>query len=210
MVAIIIVAVIVGIVVLAGLVLAGMYNGLVRARVRTREAWSGIDVQLKRRANLIPNLVETVKGYAGHERETFENVTRARSMLQQAGTAPDAAQANNFLTQTLRSLFAVSERYPDLKANQNFLDLQSELSDIEEKIAFARQFYNRNVMSYNSRIQTFPNVMMANMFGFERFEFFEVEEEARAVPEVSFARPPAEPPSAPPSASEPPASPPEA
>jgi LemA protein len=207
MIVIIIVAVIL---VLVGLVLAGMYNGLVRARVRTREAWSGIDVQLKRRANLIPNLVETVKGYAGHERETFENVTRARAMLQQAGTAPDAAQANNFLTQTLRSLFAVSERYPDLKANQNFLDLQSELSDIEEKIAFARQFYNRNVMSYNTRIQTFPNVMMAGMFGFERFEFFEVEEEARAVPEVSFSRPPAEPPSAPPSASEPPASPPKA
>ena len=208
--AIIIVAVIIGIVVLIGLVLAGMYNGLVRARVRTREAWSGIDVQLKRRANLIPNLVETVKGYAGHERETFENVTRARSMLQQAGTAPDAAQANNFLTQTLRSLFAVSERYPDLKANQNFLDLQNELSDIEEKIAFARQFYNRNVMSYNTSIQTFPNVMMAGMFSFERFEFFEVEEEARAVPEVSFSQPPAEPPPAPPSASEPPASPPEA
>ncbi len=216
MVAIIIVAVIVGIVVLAGLVLAGMYNGLVRARVRTREAWSGIDVQLKRRANLIPNLVETVKGYAGHERETFENVTRARAMLQQAGTAPDAAQANNFLTQTLRSLFAVSERYPDLKANQNFIELQRELSDIEEKIAFARQFYNRNVMSYNTRIQTFPNVVMAGMFGFERFEFFEVEEEAREVPEVSFSRPPATPPSAPeppatpPSPSEPPASPPEA
>lgn len=210
MVVIIIVAVIV---VLIGLVLVGMYNGLVRARVRTREAWSGIDVQLKRRANLIPNLVETVKGYAGHERETFENVTRARSMLQQAGTAPDAAQANNFLTQTLRSLFAVSERYPDLKANQNFLDLQQELSDVEEKIAFARQFYNRNVTSYNTRIQTFPNVMMAGMFGFERFEFFEVEEEARAVPEVSFSKPPAappsEPPSAPPSASEPPASPPQ-
>ena len=207
MIVIIIVAVIVGIV---GLVLVGMYNGLVRARVRTREAWSGIDVQLKRRANLIPNLVETVKGYAGHERETFENVTRARSMLQQAGTAPDAAQANNFLTQTLRSLFAVSERYPDLKANQNFLDLQNELSDIEEKIAYARQFYNRNVMNYNTRIQTFPNVMMAGMFGFERFEFFEVEEEARAVPEVSFSQPPSPPPSAPPSASEPPASPPQA
>ncbi len=211
MVVIIIIAVIVGIV---GLVLVGMYNGLVRARVRTREAWSGIDVQLKRRANLIPNLVETVKGYAGHERETFENVTRARSMLQQAGTAPDAAQANNFLTQTLRSLFAVSERYPDLKANQNFLDLQSELSDIEEKIAYARQFYNRNVTSYNTRIQTFPNVMMAGMFGFERFEFFEVEEEARAVPEVSFSQPPSAPPSAPPPApppaSEPPTAPPEA
>ncbi len=208
MVAIIIVAVIVGIVVLAGLVLAGMYNGLVRARVRTREAWSSIDVQLKRRANLIPNLVETVKGYAGHERETFENVTRARAMLQQAGTAPDAAQANNFLTQTLRSLFAVSERYPDLKANQNFIELQRELSDIEEKIAFARQFYNRNVMSYNTRIQTFPNVVMANMFGFERFEFFEVEEEAREVPEVSFSQPRAEPPATPPSAPEPPATPP--
>ncbi len=203
---IIVVAVVIG---LIGFVLVGMYNGLVRARVRTREAWSGIDVQLKRRANLIPNLVETVKGYAGHERETFENVTRARAMLQQAGTAPDAAQANNFLTQTLRSLFAVSERYPDLKANQNFLDLQQELSDIEEKIAFARQFYNRNVMSYNTRIQSFPDMVMANMFGFLRFEFFEAEEEAREVPDVSFARP-AEPPSAPPSSSEPPASPPEA
>ncbi len=207
---IIVIAVVIG---LIALVLVGMYNGLVRARVRTRDAWSGIDVQLKRRANLIPNLVETVKGYAGHERETFENVTRARAMLQQAGTAPDAAQANNFLTQTLRSLFAVSERYPDLKANQNFLDLQQELSDIEEKIAFARQFYNRNVMSYNTRIQSFPDMVMANMFGFLRFEFFEAEEGARAVPEVSFApsaEPPAEPPATPPSASEPPASPPEA
>ena len=207
---VIVVAVIAGIVVLIGLVLAGMYNGLIRARVRTREAWSGIDVQLKRRANLIPNLVETVKGYAAHERETFENVTRARAMLQQAGTAAKAAEANNFLTQTLRSLFAVSERYPDLKANQNFLDLQQQLSDVEEKIAYARQFYNRNVMSYNTRIQTFPNVVMANMFGFLRFEFFEAEEEAREVPEVSFAPPPAEPPASPPSASEPPASPPEA
>ncbi len=205
---VIVVAVIAGIVVLVGLVMAGMYNGLIRARVRTREAWSGIDVQLKRRANLIPNLVETVKGYAAHERETFENVTRARAMLQQAGTAAKAAEANNFLTQTLRSLFAVSERYPDLKANQNFMKLQQELSDVEEKIAYARQFYNRNVMSYNTRIQTFPNVVMANMFGFERFEFFEAEEGAREVPGVSFA-PPAEPPATPPPASEPPASTPE-
>ncbi len=206
MVAIIVVVVIVGIIVLLGLVMVGMYNGLVRARVRTREAWSGIDVQLKRRADLVPNLVETVKGYAAHERETFENVTRARAMLQQAGTAREAAEANNFLTQTLRSLFAVAEQYPDLKANQNFLELQRELSDIEEKIAYARQFYNRNVMSYNTSIQTFPNVMMANMFGFVQFEFFEAEEEAREVPEVSFA-PPAEPPATPP-ASEPPISPP--
>lgn len=205
---VIVVGVIVGIIVLIAFVLVGMYNGLVRARVRTREAWSGIDVQLKRRANLIPNLVETVKGYAAHERETFEEVTRARSMVEQAGDVGSAADANNVLTGALRHLFAVAEGYPDLKANQNFLDLQQELSDLEEKIAFARQFYNRNVMSYNTRIQTFPNVMMANMFGFLRFEFFEAEEEAREVPEVSFARG-AESPATPPSASEPPASTPE-
>jgi LemA protein len=210
MAAIIAIGVIVGIVVIIVLVLVGMYNGLVRARVRTREAWSGIDVQLKRRANLIPNLVETVRGYAAHERQTFENVTRARAMLEQAGTAAEAAQANNFLTQTLRSLFAVAENYPELKANQNFLDLQNELSDIEEKIAYARQFYNRNVSTYNTRIQTVPNVVIANMFGFKPFEFFEAEEEAREVPEVSFAPPPApaEPPASPPAPPEPPASPP--
>jgi LemA protein len=206
---IIVVAVIVGIIVLIAVVLVAMYNGLVRARVRTREAWSGIDVQLKRRANLIPNLVETVKGYAAHERGTFEEVTRARSMVEQAGDVGSAAEANNMLTGALRHLFAVAERYPDLKANQNFLDLQQELSDLEEKIAFARQFYNRNVMSYNTRIQTFPTVVMANMFGFLRFEFFQAEEEAREAPEVSFV-PGAEPPATPPSSSEPPASPPEA
>jgi LemA protein len=213
MAAIIAIGVIVGIIVIIGLVLAGIYNGLVRARVRTREAWSGIDVQLKRRANLIPNLVETVRGYAAHERQTFENVTRARAMLEQAGTAGEAAQANNVLTQTLRSLFAVAENYPELKANQNFLDLQNELSDIEEKIAYARQFYNRNVSAYNTSIQTVPNVVVANMFGFQRFEFFEAEEEAREVPEVSFAPPPAPaepPPTSPPAPPEPPASPPEA
>jgi LemA protein len=212
MAAVIAIVVIVGIVVLIALVLVGIYNGLVRSRVRTREAWSGIDVQLKRRASLIPNLVETVKGYAAHERQTFENVTRARAMLQQAGTAAEAAQANNFLTQTLRSLFAVAENYPELKANQNFLDLQNELSDIEEKIAYARQFYNRNVSTYNTRIQTVPNVVVANMFGFKPFDFFEAEEEAREVPEVSFAPPPApaEPPASPPAPPEPPASPPEA
>jgi LemA protein len=215
---IIVIAVIVGIIVLIGLLLAGIYNGLIRSRVRTREAWSGIDVQLKRRADLIPNVVETVRGYAAHERQTFENVTRARAMLQQAGTAAEAAQANNFLTQTLRSLFAVAENYPELKANQNFLDLQSQLSDIEEKIAFARQFYNRNVSDYNTRIQTFPSVMVANMFGFQPFEFFEAEEEGREVPEVSFAPPPAtappasseQSPTSPPAPPEPPASPPEA
>jgi len=187
-------------------IVIGMYNGLVRARLRVREAWSGIDVQLKRRTDLVPNLVETVKGYASHEREVLENVTRARSMLQQAGSPGQAAEANNMLTQTLRSLFAVAEAYPDLKANQNFLDLQNELTDTEDKIAYARQFYNRNVLSYNTSIATFPNVMLAGMFGFKDEEFFEAEEEARQDIRVSFAAPPAATPAAPPTP--PPASPP--
>ena len=182
----IILLVLLGVVVLAGLVLLGMYNGLVRARVRAREAWSGIDVQLKRRASLIPNLVETVKGYAAHEQEVLENVTRARAMLEQAGGAAQAAQADNVLTGALRSLFAVSENYPQLRANENFLALQKELSDVEEKIAFARQFYNRNVMVFNTRIQVFPSVIIANMFNFERFDFFETEEAAREDIQVSF------------------------
>ena len=189
------------VVILLVFIVIGMYNGLVRARLRVKEAWSGIDVQLKRRTDLIPNLVETVKGYATHEKDTLENVTRARAMLQQAGTPAQAAEANNMLTQTLRSLFAVAEAYPDLKANQNFLDLQNELSDIEEKIAYARQFYNTNVLSYNEKTATFPTVIFANMFNFEPAEFFEVEEGERAVPRVSFASPPATPPAAPPAAS---------
>ena len=186
LVVLIVLLVILGGVVLAGLVMLGMYNGLIRSRVRTREAWSGIDVQLKRRASLIPNLVETVKGYASHEREVLENVTRARSMLEQAGGAAQAAQADNVLTGALRSLFAVSENYPQLRANENFLALQKELADIEEKIAFARQFYNRNVMDFNTRIQVFPSAIIANMFNFERFEFFEAEETAREDVQVSF------------------------
>jgi LemA protein len=186
-------------------IIIGMYNGLVRARLRVREAWSGIDVQLKRRASLIPNLVETVKGYAAHEKETLENVTRARAMLQQAGSPHEAAQANNMLTQTLRSLFAVAEAYPDLKANQNFLELQRELSDIEEKIAYARQFYNTNVLSYNEKTATFPTVVFANMFNFEPAEFFEAEEEAREDVRVSFSNPPATPPATSPPAAPPPA-----
>ena len=173
-------------VVLMALMMLGIYNGLIRSRVRTREAWSGIDVQLKRRADLVPNLVETVKGYASHERETFENVTRARAMLEQAGGPAQAAQADNQLTQALRSLFAVAENYPQLRANENFLALQRELSDIEEKIAYARQFYNRNVTDFNTKVQVFPNVMIAGMLNFERFEFFEAEEGAREAPQVSF------------------------
>jgi len=185
----IILAVIAVVAVLIVLWVIGMYNGLVQSRLRVREAWSGIDVQLKRRASLIPNLVETVKGYAQHEREVFENVTRARSMLQQAGTPEQAAEANNMLTQTLRSLFAVAENYPDLKANENFLDLQNELSDIEEKIAYARQFYNANVLSYNEKTATFPTLIFANMFNFKPAEFFEAEEEAREDVKVSFSTP---------------------
>jgi LemA protein len=185
---IIVLAVVLGIVGLFALFLLFTYNGLVRSRVRCREAWSGIDVQLRRRASLVPNLVETVKGYAAHEREVLENVTRARAMLEQAGGAAQAAQADNALTQALRSLFAVAENYPQLRANENFLALQSELSDIEEKIAFARQFYNRNVLDFNTRIEVFPNVLIANMFNFQPFEFFETEEGTREDVQVSFSR----------------------
>ena len=151
-----------------------------------KTAWAQVENQLQRRFELIPNLVETVKGYASHEREVLENVTRARSMLEQAGSAGQAAQADNVLTGALRSLFAVSENYPQLRANENFLELQRELSDIEEKIAFARQFYNRNVVDFNTRIQVFPSVIIANMFNFERFDFFEAEEAAREDVQVSF------------------------
>jgi LemA protein len=186
---IIVLAVLLGVVLLFGLILLGIYNGLIRSRIRCREAWSGIDVQLKRRSSLIPNVVETVKGYAAHEREVLENVTRARAQLDQAGSPGQAAQADNALTQTLRSLFAVAENYPQLKANENFLALQKELSDVEEKIAFSRQFYNRNVMDFNSRIQVFPNVLIAHTFNFAPFEFFEAEEAARGDVKVSFTTP---------------------
>jgi LemA protein len=185
----IVVGVVVALVVIVGFILVGMYNGLVQARLRVKEAWSGIDVQLKRRASLIPNLVETVKGYAAHERETLENVTAARAQLQQAGSPGAAAEANNMLTQTLRSLFAVAEAYPDLKANENFMHLQQELADTEDKIAYARQFYNTNVLSYNTKTQTFPTLIFAGMFNFEQEEFFEAEEEAREDVRVSFTTP---------------------
>jgi len=190
--AIIVLVVIVGIVVLLGLFLAGMYNGLIRSRVRVNEAWSGIDVQLKRRASLIPNLVETVKGYAAHEREVFERVTEARAALERAGGAKEATEANNMMTGALRHLFAVAENYPQLRASENFMDLQNELTDTEEKIAFARQFYNRNVMDFNTRILVFPTVAIARMMNLQPFDFFGTEEEAREDVKVSFsASPPA-------------------
>jgi LemA protein len=178
--------IIVGILVVLFIALWSIYNGLVSARLRVREAWSGIDVQLKRRSSLIPNLVETVKGYAAHERETLEAVTRARAMLDNAKTPAQAAQADNILTGALRSLFAVSEAYPDLKANENFMHLQRELTDAEDKIAYSRQFYNANVRNYNQKTQVFPNVFVARMFGFVPEEFYEAEETARQDVRVDF------------------------
>ncbi len=164
----------------------GTYNGLVTIRQRVKEAWSGIDVQLKRRASLVPNLVETVKGYAAHEKTVFENVTKARAALMSAGSPQQAAQADNMLTGALKTLFAVAEAYPELKANQNFLQLQGELSDLEAKIAYARQFYNTNVRDLNTKIQVFPAVFVARMFGFKEEGYFEAEEAARADVQVKF------------------------
>ena len=180
-------------VVLAALVMwaIGVYNGLVKLRNRVKEAWSDIDVQLKRRYDLIPNLVNAVKGYASHEKDVFENVTKARNMAvqaEQAGDVAGAARAENMLSGALKSLFAVAEAYPDLKANQNFLDLQAQLTDTENKIQAARRFYNGNVRDFNTKQEVFPANLVAGMFGFEAAEFFEVEDEAqRAVPEVDFS-----------------------
>ncbi|HLM84217.1 MAG TPA: LemA family protein, partial [Candidatus Bathyarchaeia archaeon] len=143
-----------------------IYNGLVRLKNRVDEAWSDIDVQLKRRYDLIPNLVNTVKGYAAHEKEVFEKVTEARTRAMGAQSAADKAQAENALSQTLKSLFAVAEAYPDLKANQNFLELQRELTDTEDKIQAARRFYNGNVRDFNTKIQVFPNNMIAGSLGY--------------------------------------------
>lgn len=163
-----------------------IYNSLVTAKVRVDEGWSGIDVQIKRRAALIPNLLETVKGYAKHEKEVLENVTKARVSLLSATSPKETSKAENMLTQALKSLFAVSENYPDLKASQNFLELQEELSDTETKIAASRQFYNTNVMDYNTKLKVFPNVFLAGLFNFKESEFFEAEEESRKEPKVSF------------------------
>jgi LemA protein len=165
-----------------------IFNGLVRARNETKNAWSQIDVQLKRRYDLIPNLVETVKGYMKHERETLEAVTRARQQaIDVRGGVADQAKAENMLTQTLRSLFAVAEQYPDLKANQNFLALQEELTSTENKISFARQYYNDSVLRYNNKTEMFPSNVIAGMFNFRPSEFFEVEAaEERQAPKVAF------------------------
>ena len=168
--------------------LIGIYNGLVRLRNGVRNAWSQIDVQLKRRYELIPNLVETVKGYAGHERETLEAVIAARQQaINVTDSVAEQAKAENMLSQTLRSLFAVAEAYPDLKANQNFLALQEELTSTENKISFSRQHYNDSVMTYNTRIQSVPANVVAGMCNFKDEPFFEIEDETeREAPKVTF------------------------
>ena len=164
-----------------------VYNSLVRLENRTREAWADIDVQLKRRYNLIPNLVETVKGYASHEKEVFEKVTEARTRAMGAKTAKEKGEAENILSGTLKSLFAVSENYPQLKASENFMELQRELRDTEDKIQAARRFYNANVRDLNIKIESFPANIIASTFGFKGMELFELEEpEERATPSVKF------------------------
>jgi len=168
------------------LILILLYNKLVKLRNRGDNAWHQIDVQLQKRADLVPNLVETVKGYAAHEKKVFEEVTKARSIYSQAGTMQQKAEATNMLTSALKTLFAVVENYPELKANQNFLLLQEELSGIESKIAYARQFYNDVVLSFNNAQQVFPSNIIANWFGFKPREYFEIEETKREAPRVDF------------------------
>lgn len=166
--------------------LISTYNGLIRLKNRVDEAWSDIDVQLKRRYDLIPNIVNTVKGYATHEKELFEKVTEARTRAMNAGTTEDKAQAENMLSGTLKSLFAVSENYPDLKANTNFLELQRELSDTENKIQASRRFFNGNVMEYNTKIQVFPTNVFAGMLNFVKRDFFEIDEAQKEPVQVAF------------------------
>lgn len=162
--------------------IVGSFNGLVRARNRVREAWSDIDVQLKRRYDLIPNLVETVKGYATHEKEVFEQVTRARAAAMGATGVAEKGAAENMLAGALKSLFAVAEAYPTLRASENFSKLQDELTDTENKIQAARRFYNSNVLVLNTKIETFPTNLIAGMFGFVKSEFFEIDNVAEKEP----------------------------
>jgi len=179
--------IILGIVILIVLWLISTFNGLVKLKNRAKEAWADIDVQLKRRYDLIPNLVETVKGYAGHERELFEKVTEARSRAMGARTIKERGEAENVLSGTLKTLFAVAENYPELKASVNFLELQRELTDTEDKIQAARRFYNGNVRDLNISIESFPTNLIASVFGFGKMELFEIAEAAeKEAPKVSF------------------------
>jgi LemA protein len=177
----------IAILVVVGFIVAGIYNGLVQLRVRADNAWSDIDIQLKRRHDLIPNLVETVKGYAAHEKGTFENVARYRSAAMAATSAEDRAQAEGQLTQALRGLLAVAENYPDLKANVQFQSLQQSLADLEDAIQNSRRYYNAVVRDLNTKIQSFPSNIIAGMFNFQQKQFFEIADAAeRTVPSVKF------------------------
>jgi len=178
--------IIIGVIILIILWLIAVYNGLIRLKNRVAEAWSDIDVQLKRRYDLIPNLIETVKGYATHEKETFENVIKARNLAMQAQDPKAKADTENALSATLKSIFALSESYPDLKANQNFLKLQDELSDTENKIQAARRFYNTNVRDFNTKIQVFPTNIIANILKFTAYDFFEASADEKQNVEVKF------------------------
>jgi LemA protein len=181
------VIIIVAVLVLLLLLVISMYNKLVRLRNRTKNAWAQVDVQLRKRYDLIPNLVETVKGYATHERETFEEVTKARTAAQQAQGVEEQAAAENMLTQAIGRLFAVSEAYPELRASENFQQLQASLSDVEQNIAVSRQVYNDTVLTYNNAVQSVPTNIFANIFNFDEAQFFEIEEAARQAPQVSFS-----------------------
>jgi LemA protein len=174
--------IVIAVIAVIAIAVAAMYNGLVRANVRVDEAWSDITVQLKRRADLIPNLVETVKGYAKQEKEVFENVTKARSAILGATGVKETAEADNMFTGAMKSLFAVAEAYPQLKSNENFAQLQAELTDTEDKVQAARRFYNGSARDLNIKVQTFPTNIFAGMLGFKKREFFELDEaEAAAV-----------------------------
>lgn len=179
--------IVLAVVIVIALWFVGTYNGLIRSKNQTDEAWSDIDVQLKRRYDLIPNLINTVKGYATHESATFEKVTQARATAMGATSPQDKAAAENMLSSTLKSLFAVSEAYPELKANQNFLKLQDELSDTENKIQAARRFYNGNVRDFNTKLQVFPTNLVGGMLGFSARQYFELGSDAeREAPKVQF------------------------
>jgi len=182
-----VVLIIVAVVVILLLILVGMYNKLVRLRNRAENAWAQVDVQLRKRYDLIPNLVETVKGYAAHERQTFEEVTAARTAAQQAHGVAEQAQAENVLTAALGRLFAVAEAYPQLRATENFQQLQSELEETEDKIAVARQLYNDAVLSYDNARETVPTSIVAGMLGFEPRPYFEIDERSRSLPQADFS-----------------------
>jgi LemA protein len=174
------------ILIILGLLFVIIYNDLIKQRNRVENAWAQIDVQLKRRYDLIPNLVETVKGYAKHEKTLLEDITKARAAVMSANSISETAEASNYLSSTLKSLFAVAENYPELKANQNFMQLQKDLMETENKIAYSRQFYNDTVMKYNISIQTIPKNIVASLMGFKKKDLFETQQAERETPKVKF------------------------